>query len=574
MALHISIIGLGSRGISILEKILAYALYDNFLKKCNIELNLFDEESKYGCGTHSSTQPDNLLVNTVSSQMTVFSDSTVNNSHFLINGYYSRKLLGEYLKWSLDYLCSIAPMHITINICNEKVNSISQNGDSWDIKTDKNKKYFAHYVFITTGHEEEANVDDCSSKKLFPAYPIARLKDLIEPRMVIGIRGLGLTFFDVISDMTEGRGGKFIKKNNELRYIPSGKEPVMIGFSRSGLPFYARAKGQKELREQYKPRIITFYKIKELKKIYKKIDFQKHILPLIIQELELVYTFAFLVRNNSYFSAYKFENEYFLCDENNRSKVVEKYIAKESDRFNWEKLCYPIKQPYNKASYSRLLIKHIEYDLKNALEGNVQNPIKSASDVLRDIRDIIRFTIDFSSLTGKSHKWLNENFIPKMNRIAVGPPLSRVEQMLCLVRQNILRIDLGPGVVIENQDNKFLLKSLFGEKITVDKIIDAKISTLKFKESNNLLLNSLYISGIAKQFNNDGYETGGLTVNKNLNIIDNNGKVVKTIFSLGVPTEGCKFYTFILPRPFVNSTALTDAEKAVSTMVKHYKQHV
>lgn len=42
MALHISIIGLGSRGISILEKILAYALYDNFLKKCNIELNLFN----------------------------------------------------------------------------------------------------------------------------------------------------------------------------------------------------------------------------------------------------------------------------------------------------------------------------------------------------------------------------------------------------------------------------------------------------------------------------------------------------------------------------------------------------
>lgn len=506
MALHISIIGLGSRGISILEKILAYALYDNFLKKCNIELNLFDEESKYGCGTHSSTQPDNLLVNTVSSQMTVFSDSTVNNSHFLIKG-------PSFYEWLLDFKKGHISEHI-----------------------DKN--------------------------------------DLIEPRMVIGIRGLGLTFFDVISDMTEGRGEKFIKKNNELRYIPSGKEPVMIGFSRSGLPFYARAKGQKELREQYKPRIITFYKIKELKKIYKKIDFQKHILPLIIQELELVYTFAFLVRNNFYFSAYKFENEYFLCDENNRSKVVEKYIAKESDRFNWEKLCYPIKQPYNKASYSRLLIKHIEYDLKNALEGNVQNPIKSASDVLRDIRDIIRFTIDFSSLTGKSHKWLNENFIPKMNRIAVGPPLSRVEQMLCLVRQNILRIDLGPGVVIENQDNKFLLKSLFGEKITVDKIIDAKISTLKFKESNNLLLNSLYISGIAKQFNNDGYETGGLTVNKNLNIIDNNGKVVKTIFSLGVPTEGCKFYTFILPRPFVNSTALTDAEKAVSTMVKHYKQHV
>jgi hypothetical protein len=42
---------------------------------------------------------------------------------------------------------------------------------------------------------------------------------------------------------------------------------------------------------------------------------------------------------------------------------------------------------------------------------------------------------------------------------------------------------------------------------------------------------------------------------------------VKNAWALGIPTEGIKFCTFVIPRSGVNSTALVDAGRAVARML-------
>lgn len=119
----IAIIGLGPRGISVFDRIIAYARND--ASATPLELYLFDSK-EFGPGCHTTDQADHLLVNTVACQMTQFSDDTVRGAGPLLygpsfadwlisknsalgkgtdakieidrNGYYSRALFGDYLR--------------------------------------------------------------------------------------------------------------------------------------------------------------------------------------------------------------------------------------------------------------------------------------------------------------------------------------------------------------------------------------------------------------------------------------------------------------------------------------------
>ncbi|NGZ99815.1 hypothetical protein G5V59_04410 [Nocardioides sp. W3-2-3] len=57
---------------------------------------------------------------------------------------------------------------------------------------------------------------------------------------VVGVRGLGLTFYDSLALLTEGRGGRYVDDGTALRYLPSGNEPLIVAGSRSGVPLRAR----------------------------------------------------------------------------------------------------------------------------------------------------------------------------------------------------------------------------------------------------------------------------------------------------------------------------------------------
>src|SRR5262249_50649920 len=105
------------------------------------------------------------------------------------------------------------------------------------------------------------------------AYPLElTLPDtLIGPDRVVGCLGLGLTSFDVILFLTEGRGGAFVKDraSHGLRYIRSNREPAaIVGVSRSGLlpsarPFNAKQSDPTVL--EHKGRFLTAATIDRLR---------------------------------------------------------------------------------------------------------------------------------------------------------------------------------------------------------------------------------------------------------------------------------------------------------------------
>lgn len=587
----IAIIGAGARGLSVLERIVAFARADQFLAP--IVVKVFDRDP-FGSGCHSVHQPEHLLVNTIASQITVFSDPTVQGSGFQLagpsfyewlcdldrssspsdpNAYYPRKRLGEYLAWSFDYLCSLAPTTVKIVTVSKYVVAASpiaaSEGTIWKLKDESGDTHFVRYTFLTTGHEQEPLTPEQSEQRLFPVYPLDPAVQGIQPDETVAIEGLGLSACDVISMLTIGRGGKFNREQNgQVCYQASGQEPKMIGFARSGLPITARARNEKEVREQYQARFLTRSAIAQLKAKHGQLDFQTQVLPLLLADMEFVYSRTYVQKHKGFTAAHQFSNSYLAATQRQRRSLIAAEIPLHQ-HFDWQRLVNPI-PPQSLSTYEHYktwLDSYLHEDLSSANEGNLSNPFKAACDVLRDLRDNLRYVVDFGGLTEDSHRWFVQTFLPVMNRLAVGPPKARLEEMLALQSAGILKLDLGPHprCQFDQTRRRFVIQGMF-EQVEAHALIRSRIAMPPPQASANPLLRQLIADEISRPFMNGQFHPGGLDVSSDLNLISPANVVYPNFWVLGTPIEGPKFYTFILPRPFVNSTALLDADRVVQAL--------
>jgi len=76
-----------------------------------------------------------------------------------------------------------------------------------------------------------------------PGMPSERDWSILPEGVPVLTAGLGANFFDIITLLTEGRGGRFLPRNGpfDLAYQPSGREPRFIVGSRRGLPYRSKS---------------------------------------------------------------------------------------------------------------------------------------------------------------------------------------------------------------------------------------------------------------------------------------------------------------------------------------------
>ena len=568
----IAIVGFGARGLSVFERFVSKILANDIAQK--IDIYIFDPHS-LGSGCHKIAQSSRLLANTVASQMSIFADETVCKNEFFIkgpnfydfllmkgykalkNGYYSRSLLGEYLEYSFSFIRKLCPNNIILHIIKEKAQSVCKQKNNF-IVTTNNNQIEVNAVFITTGHPEK--IDDLNEVS---AYPADAATANLSNKDTVAIKGLGLSAIDLITLLTSGYGGYYETIKDELVYFPSGKEPKILAFSRSNLPLMARAITQKEVREQYQPLFFTTKKVKQLLQKDSKINFEKKILPLIIKEMEYVYSYTYIATYRSIEDSFVFKNQYILFK--NQHELIDKYIPKKS-QFNIKKLINPIENSKVNCEFRNKIIEYLEQDIKEASLGNLTSRIKAACDVLRDVRDILRLCVDFGNLSEESYKFFVKFFVPLNNRLCVGPPLIKIKELLALIKSGVLEI--LHGVKIQDiKKNKTILIDSFSNTYQIDRLINARVDSLNIKDDK--LLSSLINNGLATKFKNGNLEFECLQIDSNFQSIAKNNKEIKNLFILGLPTEGIKFYTFILPRPFISSTFLNDSNKAIITLMKN-----
>ena len=599
---RIGIIGVGPRGLTLLERIVAN---ERQRPSGEIEIILFDPNVP-GAGCHDPAQSDIHLVNTVAGQLTVFADASVVDAGPVVEGpsfcqwlneqsdigagnllggvraspdaYYPRSLFGRYLQWAFRYVCALAPPHIKIIVKATAVNRAQRDDDAWILETGE-AKIRVDYLFLTTGHTKPAQ-----SAAHWPAsggretlvvddpYPIQGKLAAVGPGMTVAVEGMGLTSFDVIAELTIGRGGRFVTNAaGDKRYLRSGREPRIIVFSRSGIPLSARAVNQKGVSNQYRAHFLLLQHVRELRAT-RKLDFVADVLPLLVADMEYAYYDAYLRERADAAGAAEFCREFAAGDAARRRELIARAVP-ESDRFSWQRLVAPVPERAlaSPNTFGKWLRGHLREDVREARKGNLASPLKAACDVLRDVRDNLRAAIEFGGLTQASHRWVLTEFMPVMNRLAVGPPETRVSEMLALMEAGVIEADFGPGAECRAPVDGGLMRISAARwpdhSAEVHALVKARISMHSPQDDASPLLRGLLDDGHVRLFRNGDFHAGGIEIDRNHNWVSGSGSIIRNAWALGIPTEGVKWCTFVVPRPGVNSTALVDAGRSVARML-------
>src|ERR1700722_464170 len=213
--LRIAIVGGGHRGLSALERVLSYASATHIPADV-----LLVEPGELGVGVHRCDQPDYLLLNTVASQITAFSDSEMvagapttlgpsflewcrqrNLVASLISGnrgaadqaaeFFPRCVLGEYLAWSAKFLLASAPNSVCITTVHKTVTDIRPEGRSATVMLDDGTRWTVDMALITTGHGLP-RVQPSKDATISCVYPLPGSVSHLGSDSVVAIAGAGL----------------------------------------------------------------------------------------------------------------------------------------------------------------------------------------------------------------------------------------------------------------------------------------------------------------------------------------------------------------------------------------------
>lgn len=601
---HIAIIGAGPRGTSVLERICASAP-EYVSSGAHLTIHVLDPSPPGAGSVWRTAQSPELLMNTVASQATMFTDETISCSGPIRPGpsfyewslksglpigpddYPTRAQFGEYLQWVFNTTVEHAPSNVEVRLHKAKAIRIDENDyDRKSILLSSGhviRELAA--VILAQGHlpvvpdlEQRLNTiyaDGHGLRYFPPANPADVNLSCIDAGEPVALRGLGLCFFDYMTLLTTGRGGRFSTTSDGLRYIPSGKEPRLYAGSRRGIPYHARGDNEKGSYGRHEPVVLTQQIISKFRRRARLGDapnFLKEVWPLVAKEIETVYYCAVL--RSRYLDCSTFQRDFLLAPSNSpqETEVLKKYGICESDRLSWDL----ISRPFDRLTFSgpgawrSWLVDYMRNDVREAAAGNVNGPLKAALDVMRDIRKEIRMIVDHRGILGSSrYEHLDGWYTPFNAFLSVGPPRRRIEEMIALIEAGVLDV-LGPRFETTADGKAWLARS--GEiphsVVRVTTLIEARLPEISLRRTDDCLLAHLFKTGQCRPHTVDGYETGGLDVTESpFRVIDNKGRTHRRLYAIGVPTEGVHWVTTAVARPGVKSVTLAEIDEVARAVL-------
>ncbi|ULR50314.1 FAD/NAD(P)-binding protein [Streptomyces deccanensis] len=328
----IALVGAGPRGTSVLERLCASAP-ELLSPGSRLTVHVVDPAPPGPGRVWRTEQSPQLLMNTVASQVTLFTDDSVDCSGPIRPGpslyewasrragqlgrsgglsglgpddYPTRAQYGRYLEWVFAEVVRGAPPGIRVEVHGTRAVRLEDAPDGGQRLTLATGRVLTGLaaVVLTQGHlptlpdRAERDLAAYADRHGLRHFPPANPADLdlssVAPGEPVLLRGLGLNFFDHMALLTTGRGGAFVydAAKGGLRYEPSGREPRLYAGSRRGVPYQARGDNAKGPYGRHTPLVLTPEVIAAFRKRAdsgEAPDFLTEIWPLVAKEVETVY---------------------------------------------------------------------------------------------------------------------------------------------------------------------------------------------------------------------------------------------------------------------------------------------
>ncbi|WP_328315962.1 FAD/NAD(P)-binding protein [Streptomyces sp. NBC_00388] len=447
------------------------------------------------------------------------------------------------------------------------------------------------------------------------AYPLGETlgEEAVRPGRPVAVRGLGLTFIDVVLQLTEGRGGTFVPDAGALpqglRYVPGGREPSsIVAFSPSGVPVSGRPLNHKvsdPARLEHRGVFFTVEAVRALRARVgpaqasgrRPLDFDLHLFPLVVLEMAWVHhrtlrgdEAAGRLRAAAGPAFRRFLAGDGPWGEEGADTLVESLEEPlDGGRFDWRAVLDPLPAARavrgdDGADWARQTAGYLRRDHADALEGNLGNALKAACDgVWRDLRAVFGEAVDFGGLTAASHRRFVRTHLRHYNRLSNGAGLEPMRKVLALLDTGLLDLSVGPRPSVVPVDGGArrsfrVTGSATGAVRTVDAVVEGRVHPFDPHRDVLPLYRTLLGSGLARQWRNEGHDgapdfvPGGLDLTERFHPVLPDGGTEPRLTFLGAPAEGLRVFQQSAARPSSNSSVLGVAaqwaEEAVERLAR------
>ncbi len=595
MTRTVAIIGLGSRGLGVLERIAALAGDEQ------IAVEVIDP-SGTGAGVHDTGQPDYLLLNTTCGQISMFPDRrsvgtataaegptlhewAVSRGHRLAadgftvgpegrelrpTDFLPRRMLGEYLAWFFEQLRPALAGRLAVHRT-EAVDMAAAAGGGLIIALADGTRVPADHAFLTTGYTR--NTSPADGTFIADPYPLPERLAAVEPGQTVAIGGFGLSAIDVISCLTVGRGGRFRRDQGDVAYLPSGAEPAVLLYSRSGVPGRARPLVTR-FEISYDPLVFTPGAIDELRRRRggprAPLDFGADVMPLILTEMRIAYRLG-QARCTGPDAEQALAGELRGASRAGISARLDELDA-ELGRFDAAAVLDGSAglRLGDSAAYQRWFADTLRRDLGEGLQGFAWSPVKAALDILRELRDTFRYAADFGGLTEDSQDDFYLRVVPLVNRAVVGPQYERHDELLALMAAGVVHVPFGPAPAVGRSGGSWTLTSTrlgVPEQRDADWLVSAQVPLPAVGCSASPLLGALARKGWIRPSRPGSALVPGIDVDRDQHPVAADGTSNQRIWVLGPLCEGATFYNNLVPSPGVYSRPVADAHRCAAAML-------
>lgn len=601
--IEIAIIGLGPWGLCVLERIV-----DRVEETGSAVCVHVVDPGTLGGGVYSLDQPDFLVLNNPCGQLSLSAAVSDEHRPYALNlhqwvtaqgyrwvgdecrrttagrpietsDYLPRRLMGEYLTWFFDTMMAEAPPKLeVVRHPTRAVDVEPVTGGQEMVLLEDGTSIVVDHVVLTSGHtfNEEAP-DEPGGFRFLRPYPVAYFEQSIKPGDHVAVSGMGLVAFDIMAALTIGRGGTFAGQEEGHHYEPSGKEPVLELYSRSGIPPSAKSATGIDSTGDYQPVVCTPEALAAITHgpdgARRQADFRNDLLPLLLAEMQVRYHMHRAFRRGGNGAGERVRRTLVAAWASGRFDEAVSALAgclggfDPSSSFSTEGAWAHFETP---EKYEQHVYATMEQDFAEAMAPG-GSPVKAAQEVTRILRDDIRSVVEFGGLSLESYMDFQSNIRPQITRLDAGPPPMRIQQLLALMDAGVVRMRLGPSPSIVNGENGRphldSTRLTVPTSVTVDAVVRGHLDLPSLARSASALLTRLYFTGRLTQLSYHGTQVGSVAISEDFHPFDVHGRLQPHISVLGVLTEGTRYFTHYLPSPRSRLRAVLDAQQCVESVI-------
>ncbi len=640
----IAIIGAGPRGLSVLERLCASQ--PGLLAESALDIHVIDPWPPGAGRVWRDDQPRDLLMNSFVTEATVFTDASVDCAGPVVPGpslfdwaqrlaadgaiddyrpddatlaearrlgpdsYASRAFQGTYLRWAYARISAAAPAAIRVIAHRGTAVALDRGDDGRDVvRLNDRTELRVDAVVLAQGHLDTRLTDQqaelarrtrtANGLTYFgPSHPLDLPLDELKAGQPVLFRGFGLHFFDCMSLLSAGRGGRFERDAaGVLRYRPSGDEPVLCPGSRRGVPYEARGDAAPAddpgtiTPRVTAPRLLTDEIVARLRSARGTVSFRRDIWPLLAREAALVYYRTLAAWQPEQLAAEPAVLDALIAGGEWGSPALEAALAEAvphpAARLDFTAWDRPLggRSFAGERELTDAVTAHLQADLAGARRA-WRSPKKQAAARLRGLRAPLRHLLVHGVLTARSFRDDVDGWFTGFSSfISTGPPPSRIEELMALSDAGLVRF-VGPDIRVEASDGQAFAAwspSVPGRLVTARALVEARLPTPDIRTTTDQLVRYLAATGQARAYRwglaagapaGDGtsIETGGMDVTEGeLRVVDAVGRAQPSRFAFGIPAEPPEWLTAAGARPGSNSKILLDADAIARAALRYVR---